>query len=105
MIIVVIYYYFLRHYISSLCDSETGSPGFNGSPKESGKRSKRSFNSKTFKIQLSYAATIPAKYIALALKGADADNSAQDALRVLDIILRQQAANRYYVLFYFLIFL
>lgn len=78
----------------SFAKHETGSPGFNGSPKESGKRSKRSFNSKTFKIQLSYAAKIPVKSIALALKGADADDSAQDALRVLDIILRQQAANR-----------
>ncbi|EXC25516.1 Protein argonaute 16 [Morus notabilis] len=78
----------------SFAKNENGSPGFTGSPNESGKRSKRSFNSKTFKIQLSYAAKIPVKSIALALKGADADNSTQDALRVLDIILRQQAANR-----------
>ncbi|KAL5581782.1 hypothetical protein UlMin_014224 [Ulmus minor] len=66
----------------------------NGSPNGKGKRSKRSFLSKTYNIELSYSAKIPLKSIALALKGADADNSAQDALRVLDIILRQQAANR-----------
>lgn len=80
-----------------LCDREPGSPGGTGSPNERGKRSKRSFQSKTFKIELSYAAKIPLKSIALALKGADADHSTQDALRVLDIILRQQAANRYLI--------
>ncbi|PON87801.1 Exonuclease/helicase-like [Trema orientale] len=78
----------------SFAKPENGSPGVTGSPSERGKRSKRSFQSKTFKIELSYAAKVPLKSIALALKGADTDNSTQDALRVLDIILRQQAANR-----------
>ncbi|RVW97420.1 Protein argonaute 16 [Vitis vinifera] len=49
-----------------LCPIANGSPGANGSPSGNGKRPKCSFRSKTFK----------------------------DALRVLDIILRQQAANR-----------
>ncbi|XWS47380.1 hypothetical protein CRYUN_Cryun14cG0147400 [Craigia yunnanensis] len=44
--------------------------------------------------ELSYSAEIPLKSISLALKGVESDNSIQDALRVLDIILRQQAANR-----------
>lgn len=64
------------------------------SPSGTGKKSKRSFRSNTFKVELAYAAKIPLRSIALALKGADADNNSQDALRVLDIILRQQAANR-----------
>ncbi|KAG8640543.1 protein argonaute 16 isoform X1 [Manihot esculenta] len=66
----------------------------NGSPAATAKRSKRAFHSKTFKVEISYAAKIPLKSIVLALKGVEADNSTQDALRVLDIILRQQAANR-----------
>ncbi|CAK9184081.1 unnamed protein product [Ilex paraguariensis] len=70
-----------------------GSPPHNGSPGEYGKRSKRSFQSKAFTVEISYAAKIPLKSISLSLQGADPDN-VQDALRVLDVILRQQAANR-----------
>ncbi|KAG6700283.1 hypothetical protein I3842_08G104500 [Carya illinoinensis] len=58
------------------------------------KRLRRSLQSKTFKVELSYATKIPLRSIALALKGAAEDNNSQDALRVLDIILRQQAADR-----------
>ncbi|XP_059661930.1 protein argonaute 16-like [Cornus florida] len=65
----------------------------NGSPSESSKRSKRSFQPKTFKVEISYAAKIPLKSISLVLQGSVAENI-QDSLRVLDIILRQQAANR-----------
>ncbi|RVW23267.1 Protein argonaute 16 [Vitis vinifera] len=77
-----------------LCPIANGSPGANGSPSGNGKRPKCSFRSKTFKVAISYAAKIPLKSIVLALKGSEVDNNAQDALRVLDIILRQQAANR-----------
>ncbi|KAK9924508.1 hypothetical protein M0R45_032874 [Rubus argutus] len=56
------------------------------------KRARRSLQSKIFTVELSYAAKIPLKSIALALKGADVDNT-QEALRVLDIILQQQAVN------------
>ncbi|KGN47971.1 protein argonaute 16 isoform X1 [Cucumis sativus] len=74
---------------------ETGSSGGSGSPNRTGKRFKRSSQSKTFKIELSFATKIPMKSIFTALKGSEEDNgSTQDALRVLDIILRQQAANR-----------
>ncbi|GMY09800.1 protein argonaute 16 [Fagus crenata] len=75
----------------SFSKRDTGSPG--GSPSEPSKRSKRSFQSKTFNVDISYAAKIPLRSVSLALRGAEADNS-QDALRVLDIVLRQQAANR-----------
>lgn len=59
------------------------------------KRSKRSFQSKSFKVEISYAASIPLKSIAVGLSGAEAENNAFNALRVLDVVLRQQAANRY----------
>ncbi|KDP30816.1 hypothetical protein JCGZ_13759 [Jatropha curcas] len=78
----------------SFAKHQNGSPGGGGSPAAAAKRSKRSFRSKTFKVEISYATKIPLKSIAQALKGTEADNSTQDALRVLDIILRQQAANR-----------
>lgn len=81
-----------------ICCSDTGSPG--GSSSEPSKRSKRSFQSKTFNVDISYAAKIPLRSVSLALRGAEADNS-QDALRVLDIVLRQQAANRYLSIFFF----
>lgn len=77
----------------SFAKHESGSPGGGESPPAAVKRSKRSYRSKTFKVEISYAAKIPLKSIALALKGIETDNSTQDALRVLDIILRQQAAN------------
>ncbi|KAG6748707.1 hypothetical protein POTOM_048640 [Populus tomentosa] len=78
----------------SFAKHESGSPGGGESPSAAVKRSKRSYRSKTFKVEISYAAKIPLKSIALALKGIEIDNSTQDALRVLDIVLRQQAANR-----------
>ncbi|KAI3969697.1 hypothetical protein MKX01_020258 [Papaver californicum] len=73
-----------------------GSPG-SGSPSEiERKRSKRSAAyqvAQTFKVEISFATKIPMRSIALALKGSDAEGTG-DALRVLDIILRQQAAER-----------
>ncbi|VFQ91173.1 unnamed protein product [Cuscuta campestris] len=62
-------------------------------PDESGKRSKCSLQSKTFIVEITYAAKIPLSSVSLALEGADPKHG-QDALRVLDIILRQRAANR-----------
>ncbi|KAI4305738.1 hypothetical protein L6164_029086 [Bauhinia variegata] len=68
--------------------------GDDGNRSGATKRSKRSLQSKTFKVEISFAAKIPLKSIALVLKGTQSDENAQDALRVLDIILRQQAASR-----------
>ncbi|KAH7852269.1 hypothetical protein Vadar_022628 [Vaccinium darrowii] len=73
--------------------AKRGSPTHYGSPGEVRKRSKRSFQSRTFVVEISYAVKIPLKSISLALRGVEAEK-AQDALRVLDIILRHQAANR-----------
>lgn len=75
-----------------LCRS--GSFFDNGSSGESIKRSKQSLQSKIFKVEISYAAKIPLRFISLAIQGAEPAKR-QDALRVLDIILRQQAAERY----------
>ncbi|XP_071686025.1 protein argonaute 4-like isoform X2 [Rutidosis leptorrhynchoides] len=57
------------------------------------KRVRRSYQSKTFKVELSFAAKIPMQAIAQALRGQESENS-QEALRVLDIILRQHAAKQ-----------
>ncbi|KAL6975662.1 Protein argonaute 16 [Sarracenia purpurea var. burkii] len=70
-----------------------GNPSHDGSSGGNGKRSKWLFQSKSFKVEISYAAKIPLKSISLALNGSRVE-SVQDALRVLDIALRQQAANR-----------
>ncbi|KAJ0984406.1 hypothetical protein J5N97_002762 [Dioscorea zingiberensis] len=57
------------------------------------KRSKRSHLVKTYKVVLTYATKIPMSSIKLALRGTESEH-AQDAIRVLDIILRQEQANR-----------
>lgn len=65
-----------------------------GSPNESDrKRLRRPGRSKTFNVEISYAAKIPMKAIGDALRGQESENS-QEALRVLDIILRQHASKQ-----------
>ncbi|KAF8403535.1 hypothetical protein HHK36_011639 [Tetracentron sinense] len=80
--------------ITSNRTAGNGSPGGNGSPNESDrKRFRRSYQSKTFKVEISFAAKIPMQAISNALRGQESENS-QEALRVLDIILRQHAAKK-----------
>ncbi|KAJ6829192.1 protein argonaute 16-like [Iris pallida] len=70
-----------------------GSPG-NGNPGDGDrKRSKRSHQPRIFKVEINFAAKIPMRSITEAIEGREAEHS-QDALRVLDIILRQQQAKR-----------
>ncbi|PQQ14068.1 protein argonaute 4 [Prunus yedoensis var. nudiflora] len=70
------------------------SPDGHGSPNESDrKRLRRPNRSKTFNVEISYAAKIPMKAIGDALRGQESENS-QEALRVLDIILRQHASKQ-----------
>ncbi|KAJ4836445.1 hypothetical protein Tsubulata_023081 [Turnera subulata] len=57
------------------------------------KRMKRAFHSKTFKVEISFAAKITMQAITAALQGQESKNS-QEGLRVLDIILRQHAAKQ-----------
>uniref|UniRef100_A0ACD5XQE4 Uncharacterized protein n=1 Tax=Avena sativa TaxID=4498 RepID=A0ACD5XQE4_AVESA len=70
-----------------------GSPGHGSPSLGDKKRAKRSHLPKQFVVGISYAAKIPLRSVALALQGSDSDH-AQDALRVLDIVLRQQQAKR-----------
>lgn len=70
----------------------------NGSPDSpdgsDNKRMRRQSQSKTFKVEISYATKIPVQAIVDALRGQESDHF-QEALRVLDIILRQHAAKQY----------
>ncbi|XP_052208551.1 protein argonaute 16 [Diospyros lotus] len=70
-----------------------GGSSNDGGPNGPGKRSKCSFQPKTFNVEISYATKIPLESISLALQGSEVENI-QDALKVLDTILRQQAASR-----------
>lgn len=74
--------------------AENGEGGGHDSPKGGDlKRARRSSQSKTFKVEISFAAKIPVQAIGSALRGQDTENS-QEALRVLDIILRQIASKQ-----------
>ncbi|CAI9106107.1 OLC1v1005175C1 [Oldenlandia corymbosa var. corymbosa] len=74
-------------------NTRNASPDGHGSPNDSDrKRMRRPYQSKTFKVEISYAAKIPMQAIGNALRGQESENS-QEALRVLDIILRQHAAK------------
>ncbi|WJX37761.1 hypothetical protein P8452_25494 [Trifolium repens] len=68
------------------------SPEANGSPNENDrKRVKKSYRSKSYKVEINFASKIPLQAIANALEGHETENY-QEAIRVLDIILRQHAA-------------
>ncbi|PHT41000.1 Protein argonaute 4 [Capsicum baccatum] len=77
---------------SSSSRTARGSPG--GSPGDGDrKRSKKQPWSKAYKVVIKYAAKIPMQAIANALRGQDSEQY-QEAVRVLDIVLRQHAAKR-----------
>ncbi|KAL1221220.1 Protein argonaute 6 [Cardamine amara subsp. amara] len=67
-----------------------------GSPSGISKRSKRSLLPRSYQVHIHYAARIPLKTVLVSERGASStpERSSQDALRVLDIVLRQQAAER-----------
>ena len=56
----------------------------------------RNNQSKSYKVEISFAAKIPMQAIAQALRGQDSKNS-QEAIRVLNIIVRQHAAKQYVI--------
>ncbi|OEL24890.1 Protein argonaute 4B, partial [Dichanthelium oligosanthes] len=71
-----------------------GSPGGNDSPGGGDrKRVRRSYQPKTFKVELIFAAKIPMNAIGQVIRGEESENSLE-ALRVLDIILRQHSAKQ-----------
>ncbi|XP_057431384.1 protein argonaute 4A-like [Lotus japonicus] len=57
------------------------------------KRMRLQSRSKTIKVELNYAAKVPLRAITDAVRGQDSERS-QEALRVLDIVLRQCAAKQ-----------
>ncbi|QCD79300.1 argonaute [Vigna unguiculata] len=69
------------------------SPDGNGDNESDRKRMRRPYRSKSFKVEISYAAKIPMQAITNALRGQETENF-QEAIRVLDIILRQHAAKQ-----------
>ncbi|EEF34625.1 protein argonaute 4 isoform X1 [Ricinus communis] len=80
--------------VTSNRNNGNASPDGHGSPNEGDrKRMRRPYQSKTFKVEISFAAKIPMQAIANALRGQESENS-QEAIRVLDIILRQHAAKQ-----------
>ncbi|XWS74255.1 hypothetical protein CRYUN_Cryun02cG0199900 [Craigia yunnanensis] len=80
--------------VTSNRNNGNASPDGHGSPNEHDrKRLRRLYQSKTFRVEISFAAKIPMQAIQNALRGQETENS-QEALRVLDIILRQHAAKQ-----------
>ncbi|RYR63852.1 hypothetical protein Ahy_A04g021608 isoform B [Arachis hypogaea] len=69
------------------------SPDGHGDNESDKKRMRRPYRAKKFKVEISYAAKIPMQAIANALRGQESENF-QEAIRVLDIILRQHAAKQ-----------
>ncbi|KAF7111729.1 LOW QUALITY PROTEIN: hypothetical protein CFC21_111707 [Triticum aestivum] len=77
---------------SGNCRSSGGNSG--NSPEGSDtKRVRRPYQSKIIKVELSFAAKIPMAAIAQAIRGEESENSLE-AIRVLDIILRQHSAKQ-----------
>ncbi|CAL5096638.1 unnamed protein product [Urochloa decumbens] len=71
-----------------------GSPGGDDSPGGGDrKRVRRSYQPKTFKVEINFAAEIPMSAIGQVIRGEESENSLE-ALRVLDIILRQHSAKQ-----------
>ncbi|CAB4268631.1 unnamed protein product [Prunus armeniaca] len=74
----------------------TGSAGGSSNPTDSAgdrKRVKKQYQSKTLKVQVNFATKIPMQAIVNALRGQDSEHF-QEAVRVLDIVLRQNAAKQ-----------
>ncbi|WJX36419.1 hypothetical protein P8452_24298 [Trifolium repens] len=62
-------------------------------PDDATKRMRRQSRSKTLKVEINYVTKIPLKAITNAIQGQESEHY-QEALRVLDIILRQNAAKQ-----------
>ncbi|KAF2539728.1 hypothetical protein F2Q68_00022263 [Brassica cretica] len=73
--------------------NNTGNASSNETNDADRKRSRLPHRSKKFMVEISYAARIPMQAIASAIRGKETDNL-QDATRVLDVILRQNAARQ-----------
>ncbi|KAF3665599.1 hypothetical protein FXO38_09494 [Capsicum annuum] len=75
-------------------NNDNSSPRGHGSPNETNrKRLHRLYQSKTFKVKISFAVKIQIQAITNTLRGEELENS-QETLRVLDIILWKHAAKQ-----------
>uniref|UniRef100_A0A7N0RIH9 Argonaute 4 n=1 Tax=Kalanchoe fedtschenkoi TaxID=63787 RepID=A0A7N0RIH9_KALFE len=63
------------------------------SPSRTAKKSKHSFRSQTFTVQIIFAAKVPLSPVFASLEGLEA-KGIHDVLRVLDVVLRQKASNK-----------
>ncbi|OWM69089.1 hypothetical protein CDL15_Pgr025276 [Punica granatum] len=80
--------------VTSNRNNGNASPDGHDSPNNGDrKRFRRPYRAKTLKVELSYAAKIPMQAIANALRGQESEHF-QEAVRVLDIILRQHASKQ-----------
>ncbi|KAG8045202.1 hypothetical protein GUJ93_ZPchr0008g12823 [Zizania palustris] len=73
--------------------ASSGSPGNDNSPGNDRKRARRPYQTKTFKVELSFESKIPMSAIDQALRGQESENT-QEAIRILDIILKQHSAKQ-----------
>ncbi|KAL2322215.1 hypothetical protein Fmac_026594 [Flemingia macrophylla] len=77
----------------SYCIAPLNCPNGHGDNESDRKRMRQPYRAKTFKVEISFAAKIPMQAIGNALRGQETENF-QEAIRVLDIILRQHAAKQ-----------
>jgi eukaryotic translation initiation factor 2C len=63
-------------------------------PNEVAKRMKRQSRSKSFKVEITYLAKIPLQEIEKVVQGQEFEHH-QEVLKVLDVILSQNATNQY----------
>lgn len=83
-------FFTLARRIGNVGGSSSYDPAESGSDR---KRLKHSFQSKTIKVLINYAAKIPMQAIVNGSRGQDSKEF-QEAVRVLDIILRQHAVKQ-----------
>lgn len=98
----VIYVYMFTHICENVVGflTRSGKAGNLGSPEDNEdpntgerKRLRRPQRSKTYMVDISYATKIPLQAITNALRGQDSEHY-QEAVRVLDVVLRQHAARQ-----------
>ena len=79
-----------------ICECSLFSISGSGAGDNGQKKMRRDDQAEKFKVDINFAAKIPMKSLEAVLRG-DLSDKCQDALRVLDIILRQHAARKYVI--------
>ncbi|BAT95431.1 hypothetical protein VIGAN_08216000 [Vigna angularis var. angularis] len=83
----------LEDVVSTCRNNGNASPDGHGKLSENDKRMRRPNKAKCYNVEIKFASKIPLQAIVNALRGQDSDNY-QEAIRVLDIIMRQHAAKQ-----------